>query len=107
MYNDGTLDRLVNVLAQPKQPVDDALSKRITDLEGTVRSFINITAQRTAHVGAAQAYHPPRRVFVGREGVPHQGNRYAHGYRSNRRLPPRRPDGRFKRVSSPARKHKK
>ena len=106
MYNDGTLDRLVNVLAQPKQPVDDALSKRITDLEGTVRSFINITAQRTAHVGAAQAYHPPRRVFVGREGVPHQGNRYARGYRSNRRLPPRRPDGRFKRVS-PARKHKK
>lgn len=107
MYNDGTLDRLVNVLARPKQPVDDALSKRITDLEGTVRSFINMTAQRTAHVGAAQAYHPPRRVFVGREGVPHQGNRYARGYRSNRRLPPRRPDGRFKRVSSPARKHKK
>lgn len=106
MYNNGTLDRLVNVLAQPKQPVDDALSKRITDLEGTVRSFINITAQRTAHVGAAQAYHPPRRVFVGREGVPHQGNRYARGYRSSRRLPPRRPDGRFKRVS-PARKHKK
>lgn len=108
MYDNGALDRLVSSLAQPKQPVvDDALSKRITDLEGTVRSFINITAQRTAHVGAAQAYHPPRRVFVGREGVPHQGNRYARGYRSNRRLPPRRPDGRFKRVSSPVRKHKK
>ena len=107
MYDNGSLDRLVNVLAQPRpSSTDDALSKRITDLERTVRSFINMTAQRTAHVGAAQAYHPPRRVFVGREGVPHQGNRYARGYRSNRKLPPRRPDGRFKRVS-PVRKHKK
>lgn len=107
MYDDGALNRLVTVLSTPKQsPVDDTLSKRITDLENTTRSFINMMSQRTAHVGAAQAYHPPRRVFVGREGVPHQGNRYARGHRSPRRLPPRRPDGRFKRAS-PVRKAKK
>lgn len=107
MYDDGALNRLVAVLSAPKQsPVDDTLSRRITDLENTTRSFINMMSQRTAHVGAAQTYHPPRRVFVGREGVPHQGNRYARGSRSPRRLPPRRPDGRFKRAS-PARKAKK
>lgn len=106
MIEKGNVDRMISAMASKKTSVDDALSKRISDLENTVRSFINITSQRTAHVGAAQAYHPPRRVFVGRDGVAHQGNRYARGRRSYRRLPPRRPDGRFKRAS-PARKVKK
>lgn len=106
MIEQGNVDRMIAAMATKKTSIDDALSKRISDLENTVRSFINITSQRTAHVGAAQAYHPPRRVFVGRDGVAHQGNRYARGRRSYRRLPPRRPDGRFKRTS-PARKVKK
>lgn len=106
MIEQGNVNRMITAMAAKKTSVDDTLSKRISDLENTVRSFINITSQRTAHVGAAQAYHPPRRVFVGRDGVAHQGNRYARGKRSYRRLPPRRADGRFKRAS-PVRKYKK
>lgn len=66
MYDDGIINNIITALATPRRAVDDSLAKRITDLEGTVRSFINMTAQRTAHVGTAQAYHPPRRVFMGR-----------------------------------------
>lgn len=66
MYDDGIINNIITALATPRRAVDDSLAKRITDLEGTVRSFINMTAQRTAHVGAAQTYHPPRRVFMGR-----------------------------------------
>lgn len=106
MIEQGNVNRMIAAMAAKKTSVDDTLSKRISDLENTVRSFINISSQRTAHVGAAQAYHPPRRVFVGRDGVAHQGNRYARGKRSYRRLPPRGTDGRFKRAS-PVRKYKK
>lgn len=66
MYDDGVINNIITALATPRRAVDDSLAKRITELEGTVRSFINMTAQRTAHVGAAQAYHPPRRVVMGR-----------------------------------------
>ena len=61
MHDDGAIDRIITALATPQHTVDDALSKRISDLEHTTRSFINMMAQRTAHVGTAQAYHPPRR----------------------------------------------
>lgn len=110
MYDNETIDRMVAAIATPQRgAVDDALSRRMSELENTTRSFINMMSQRTAHVGAAQAYHPPRRVFVGREGIPHQGNRYARGHRSPRRLPNRAANGRFIRGRSraPARKAKK
>lgn len=66
MYDNGEVDRIIAALSVPRRNVDDALSKRITDLENTTRSFINMLSQRTAHVGGSQAYHPPRRVFIDR-----------------------------------------
>lgn len=66
MHDSGEIDRIIAALSVPRKNVDDALSKRITDLENTTRSFIGMLSQRTAHVGGAQAYHPPRRVFVDR-----------------------------------------
>ena len=102
MFDDGQVDRVLNVVATKGQnDVNNTLSKRMADLENTVRGFINMTSQRTAHIGHLQAYHPPRRVFVGRDGRAYQGQRRSkrHGY-SKRSLPPRRADGRFKRVGS-------
>lgn len=95
MHDDGAIDRIITALATPQHTVDDALSKRISDLEHTTRSFINMMAQRTAHVGTAQTYHPPRRVFVGRDGVPRQGNRRARRGRTPRKTPKRRASGKF------------
>lgn len=66
MYDDGVISNIITALSTPRRAVDDSLAKRISDLENTTRSFINMMSQRTAHVGAAQAYHPPRRVFMGR-----------------------------------------
>lgn len=102
MYDQGSLDKLVAVLSQQgSNTVNDALAKRMSDLENTTRSFINMVSQRTAHVGAAQTYHPPRRVFVGRDGVAHQGNKYTRRRgANNRKLPPRKSNGQFKRASS-------
>lgn len=95
MHDDGAIDRIITALATPQHTVDDALSKRISDLEHTTRSFINMMAQRTAHVGTAQTYHPPRRVFVGRDGVPRQGNRRARRGRTPRKTPRRSSSGKF------------
>lgn len=66
MNDNGSIDKIIAALATPRHAVDDSLAKRISDLENTTRSFINMMSQRTAHVGAAQAYHPPRRVVMGR-----------------------------------------
>lgn len=95
MHDDGAIDKIITALATPQHTVDDALSKRISDLEHTTRSFINMMAQRTAHVGTAQTYHPPRRVFVGRDGVPRQGNRRARRGRTPRKTPRRSSSGKF------------
>ena len=100
MIDDGTVDRLINVMAAKNQNnVNDSLSKRMSDLENTVRSVINIATQRTAHVGHLQAYSPPRRVFVRRDGKAYQGNRGVRVGRT-RRLPPRTKQGRFKKAST-------
>lgn len=100
MIDDGTVDRLINVMAAKNQNnVNDSLSKRMSDLENTVRSVINIATQRTAHVGHLQAYSPPRRVFVRRDGKAYQGNRSVRVGRT-RRLPPRTKQGRFKKAST-------
>ena len=103
MYDRGEIERLIAALSTPRRgAVDDALARRIADLENTTRNFIQMVSQRTAHVGAAQAYHPPRRVFVGRDGVAHTGNRYARGGRRGgsrgRKNIPRDSKGRFKRT---------
>ena len=66
MNENGSIDKIIAALSTPRHAVDDSLAKRISDLENTPRSFINMMSQRTAHVGTAQAYHPPRRVFMGR-----------------------------------------
>ncbi len=66
MNENGSIDKIIAALSTPRHAVDDSLAKRISDLENTTRSFINMMSQRTAHVGTAQAYHPPRRVFMGR-----------------------------------------
>ena len=98
MYDNGAIGRMVAAIGSQKQSsVEDALSKRISDLENTTRNFISLLSQRTAHVGAAAAYHPPRRVFVGRDGVAYQGNRRARTSKSPRRGPPRKANGQFKR----------
>lgn len=95
MHDDGSIDRIIAALATPSNAINDTLGKRISDLENTTRNFINMVSQRTAHVGAAQAYHPPRRVFVGRDGRAYQGNRRAGRVARPRRLPPRNSRGRF------------
>ncbi|EFO61803.1 Hypothetical protein GLP15_2168 [Giardia lamblia P15] len=95
MHDDGSIDRIIAALATPSNAINDTLGKRISDLENTTRNFINMVSQRTAHVGAAQAYHPPRRVFVGRDGRAYQGNRRARRVAKPRRLPPRNSRGRF------------
>lgn len=100
MYDDGTVGRVVSALATPAvAPVDSALSRKISDLETSMRNFVSIVSQRTAHVGHAQTYHPPRRVFVGRDGHYYQGNRRARATRATRaaksRQQPRGPHGRF------------
>lgn len=98
MYDNGAIGRMVAAIGSQKQSsVEDSLSKRISDLENTTRNFISLVSQRTAHVGAAAAYHPPRRVFVGRNGVAYQGNRRARTSKSPRRAPPRKTNGQFKR----------
>lgn len=98
MYDNGAIGRMVAAIGSQKQSsVEDSLSKRISDLENTTRNFISLISQRTAHVGAAAAYHPPRRVFVGRNGVAYQGNRRARTSKSPRRAPPRKTNGQFKR----------
>ena len=98
MYDNGAIGRMVAAIGSQKQSsVEDSLSKRISDLENTTRNFISLLSQRTAHVGAAAAYHPPRRVFVGRNGVAYQGNRRARTSKSPRRGPPRKANGQFKR----------
>lgn len=98
MYDKGAIGRMVAAIGSQKQSsVEDSLSKRISDLENTTRNFISLLSQRTAHVGAAAAYHPPRRVFVGRNGVAYQGNRRARTSKSPRRGPPRKANGQFKR----------
>lgn len=97
MHDDGSIDRIIAALATPSNAINDTLGKRISDLENTTRNFINMVSQRTAHVGAAQAYHPPRRVFVGRDGRAYQGNRRAGRVAKPRRLPPRNSRGRFMR----------
>lgn len=98
MYDNGAIGRMVAAIGSQKQSsVEDSLSKRISDLENTTRNFISLLSQRTAHVGAAAAYHPPRRVFVGRNGVAYQGNRRARTAKSPRRGPPRKANGQFKR----------
>lgn len=98
MYDNGAIGRMVAAIGSQKQSsVEDSLSKRISDLENTTRNFISLVSQRTAHVGAAAAYHPPRRVFVGRNGVAYQGNRRARTSKSPRRAPPRKANGQFKR----------
>ena len=113
MFDQGGIERLVTALTQPNQsPVESTLARRIADLENTTRSFIQMVSQRTAHVGAAQAYHPPRRVFVGRDGLAHQGKRYQKRGRTRytrgpRRLPPRTATGRFKSPSRGVKRVKK
>lgn len=98
MYDNGAIGRMVAAIGSQKQSsVEDSLSKRISDLENTTRNFISLVSQRTAHVGAAAAYHPPRRVFVGRNGVAYQGNRRARTTKSPRRAPSRKANGQFKR----------
>ena len=98
MYDNGAIGRMVAAIGSQKQSsVEDSLSKRISDLENTTRNFISLVSQRTAHVGAAAAYHPPRRVFVGRNGVAYQGNRRARTSKSPRRAPSRKANGQFKR----------
>lgn len=98
MYDNGAIGRMVAAIGSQKQSsVEDSLSKRISDLENTTRNFISLVSQRTAHVGAAAAYHPPRRVFVGRNGVAYQGNRRARTTKSPRRAPSRKTNGQFKR----------
>lgn len=98
MYDNGAIGRMVAAIGSQKQSsVEDSLSKRISDLENTTRNFISLVSQRTAHVGAAAAYHPPRRVFVGRNGVAYQGTRRARTSKSPRRAPPRKTNGQFKR----------
>lgn len=98
MYDNGAIGRMVAAIGSQKQSsVEDSLSKRISDLENTTRNFISLVSQRTAHVGAAAAYHPPRRVFVGRNGVAYQGNRRARTTKSPRRALSRKANGQFKR----------
>lgn len=100
MYEGGEIDRIIAALSVPKRNVDDVLSKRITDLENTTRSFINMLSQRTAHVGGAQAYHPPRRVFVDR-------NNNASLHPRGKKVKLRRPSPKKARSRSPARKVRK
>ena len=97
MYDDGTVGRVVSALATPTvAPVDSALSRKVSDLEASMRNFVSLVSQRTAHVGHAQAYHPPRRVFVGRDGHYYQGNRRARATRAAKsRQRPRDSRGRF------------
>lgn len=97
MYDDGTVGRVVSALATPTvAPVDSALSRKVSDLEASMRNFVSLVSQRTAHVGHAQTYHPPRRVFVGRDGHYYQGNRRARATRAAKsRQQPRDSRGRF------------
>lgn len=96
MYDNGTVGRVVSALATPAvAPVDSALSRKVSDLEATMRNFVSLVSQRTAHVGHAQAYHPPRRVFMGRDGRYYQGNRRTRATRAARARQPRDKYGRF------------
>ena len=96
MYDNGTVGRVVSALATPAvAPVDSALSRKVSDLEASMRNFVSLVSQRTAHVGYAQAYHPPRRVFMSRDGRYYQGNRRTRATRATRARQPRDKYGRF------------